>query len=79
MKYEEIKGLPNKELVERYKEERKRYQKMQFQNAVAPLEHPHKLRESRREIARLLTELNIRRADAQYQAYLKLTVNTIED
>jgi hypothetical protein len=30
MNYSEIKELPNKELVERYKEERKRYQTMQF-------------------------------------------------
>jgi len=68
MKYSEIKELPNKELVERYKEERVRYTKMQFQNAVAPLDQPHKLRETRREIARLLTELNNRRHEAQLMA-----------
>jgi large subunit ribosomal protein L29 len=79
MKYADIKALPNKELVERYKEERKRYQKMQFQNAVAPLEQPHKLKESRREVARLLTELNVRRSEAQYQAYMKNNANTIEE
>ncbi len=79
MKYADIKALPNKELVERYKEERKRYQKMQFQNAVSPLEQPHKLKESRREVARLLTELNVRRTEAQYQAYMKNNVNTIEE
>jgi large subunit ribosomal protein L29 len=79
MKYADIKALPNKELVERYKEERKRYQKMQFQNAVSPLEQPHKLKESRREVARLLTELNVRRSEAQYQAYMKNNVNTIEE
>jgi large subunit ribosomal protein L29 len=79
MKYADIKALPNKELVERYKEERKRYQKMQFQNAVSPLEQPHKLKESRREVARLLTELNVRRSEAQYQAYMKNNANTIEE
>ena len=41
---------------------------MQFQNAVAPLDQPHKLRETRREIARLLTELNNRRHEAQLKA-----------
>ena len=61
----EIKELPNKELVERYKEERKRYQTMQFQNAVSPIDQPHKLRESRREIARLMMELNLRRKASQ--------------
>ena len=33
MKFEEIKSLPNKELVERYREERKLLQKMKFQNS----------------------------------------------
>lgn len=75
MKYSEIKELPNKELVERYKEERVRYQKLTFQNAVAPLDQPHKLRESRREIARLLTELNNRR----HQSQLNAAMNTQEN
>ncbi len=68
MKYSEIKELSNKELVDLYKEERIRYQKMQFQNAVAPLDQPHKMRIARREIARLLTELNNRRHEAQLKA-----------
>jgi large subunit ribosomal protein L29 len=79
MKNVEIKGMPNKELVEKYREERKRYQKMQFQNAVSPMDQPHKLKESRRDIARLLTELNARRTEAQYQAYLRNNANSIED
>ena len=79
MKFEEIKSLPNKELVERYREERKLLQKMKFQNAVSPMDQPHKLKESRRDIARLLTELNARRTEAQYQAYLRNNANSIED
>lgn len=71
MKFEEIKSLPNKELVERYREERKKLQKMKFQNAVSQIDHPHKLKETRRSIARMLTELNARRNEAEYQAYLK--------
>jgi ribosomal protein L29 len=37
MKYADIKSLPNKELVERYKEEKKRLTKMRFQNAVSQI------------------------------------------
>ncbi len=73
MKFEEIKSLPNKELVERYREERKLLQKMKFQNAVSQIDHPHKLKETRKNIARMLTELNSRRHEAEYQAYLKTT------
>jgi large subunit ribosomal protein L29 len=73
MKFEEIKSLPNKELVERYREERKLLQKMKFQNAVSQIDHPHMLKETRKNIARMLTELNSRRSDSEYQAYLKTT------
>ena len=44
---------------------------MKFQNAVSQMDHPHKLKETRRSIARMLTELNARRNEAEYQAYLK--------
>ena len=71
MKSSEIKALPNKELVERYKEETKRYQKMKFQNTVSQVDHPHLLKETRKDIARLLTEMNGRRIVAETQAYIK--------
>ena len=73
MKFEEIKSLPNNELVERYREERKLLTQMKFQNAVSQIDGPHKLKESRKNIARMLTELNSRRTEAEYQAYLKKT------
>lgn len=71
MKNTEITSMPNKELVESYREEQKRYQKMKFQNAVSSVEHPHKLKETRKTIARMLTELNKRRIEAETQAYVK--------
>ncbi|MCC7297075.1 MAG: 50S ribosomal protein L29 [Bacteroidia bacterium] len=70
MKSSEIKTLPNKELSERYKEERMRYQKMKFQNAVSQIDQPHKLKETRKNVARLLTELNERLIVAETQAYI---------
>lgn len=69
MKYADIKSLPNKELVERYKEEKKRLTKMRFQNAVSQIEHPHKMKEARKDVARMLTELNARRHEAEMNAF----------
>ena len=69
MKYADIKSLPNKELVERYKEEKKRLTKMRFQNAVSQIEHPHKMKEARKDVARMLTELNARRQEAELNAF----------
>ena len=71
MKNSDIKTLPNKELVERYKEEKKRFQKMKFQNAVSQVDQPHKMKETRKNVARLLTELNARRIEAETAAYVK--------
>ncbi|MBS3915436.1 MAG: 50S ribosomal protein L29 [Bacteroidetes bacterium] len=71
MKNEELKSMPNKELVDAYKEERKRYQKMKFQNTVSQIDQPHKLKATRKNIARLLTELNDRRITSETNAYLK--------
>ncbi len=69
MKYADIKSLSNKELVERYKEEKKRLTKMNFQNAVSQVEHPHKLKVARKDVARMLTELNARRHEAEMNAF----------
>ncbi len=68
MKHREYKDLPTKELVERYKEEKVRLTKVRFNNAVARIEQPHKLKEARKEIARLLTEINSRRIDNEIKA-----------
>lgn len=71
MKNEEIKGMSNKELVTAYREERRRYQKMKFQNTVSQIDQPHKLKETRRNIARMLTELNGRRIQSEIAAFMK--------
>jgi large subunit ribosomal protein L29 len=69
MKYADIKSLSNKELVERYKEQKKRLTKMNFQNAVSQIEHPHKMKVARKDVARMLTELNARRHEAEMNAF----------
>lgn len=63
--------MSNKELVTAYREERRRYQKMKFQNTVSQIDQPHKLKETRRNIARMLTELNGRRIQSEIAAFMK--------
>ncbi len=68
MKNRDIKELPTKELVARYKEEKIRLTKLQFNNAVSKIEDPHQLKEGRKTVARLLTEINSRRIDNELKA-----------
>ncbi len=68
MKYEEIKSTPTRELIERYKEEKVRLQKLCFTDAVSKLDQPSKLKEARRNVARYLTELNARRISFELAA-----------
>ena len=60
MKPSEIKEISTKELIERLDTEKDDYTKLRFNHAVSPLDNPLKLRHSRRNIARLLTELKKR-------------------
>ena len=60
MKKEAINGLSTADLMERIEATRTSYVKMKLQHAVSPLDNPNKLRETRKEIARMLTELTKR-------------------
>ena len=55
-----IKELSTAELKERLETERATYQKMLLTHAVSPLDNPNKIKESRKNIARCLTELRAR-------------------
>ena len=55
-----LKELSTAELKERLETERANYQKMLLTHAVSPLENPNKIKESRKNIARCLTELRAR-------------------
>ena len=55
-----LKELSTAELKEKLENERTLYQKMQMSRAVSPLENPNKIKESRKNIARCLTELRAR-------------------
>jgi len=57
MKNSEIKALTLEELVEKISTESESYGKLKFAQAISPIENPMKIREQRRLIAKLKTEL----------------------
>jgi large subunit ribosomal protein L29 len=57
MKPAEIKKLSVEELREKIKGEKESLQKMKFSHAISPIENPMKIREAKKLIARLKTEL----------------------
>ncbi len=60
MKNKEITGLTTKEIVEKIDTEQLNLTKLRMGHAVSPLENPQRLKEVRRLIARLKTELRKR-------------------
>ncbi|MCK9401235.1 MAG: 50S ribosomal protein L29 [Bacteroidales bacterium] len=64
MKQKVILEMTNEELKERLEEERKQLVKMKLAHAVSPLDNPHKMKEYKSTVARLLTELKRREIEA---------------
>lgn len=62
-KHSEIKSLTEDELKERIEAERENLQKLRFAHAISPIENPMKIRELRKLIARLKTQLNIKQRE----------------
>lgn len=60
MKQSVIVELTTAEIVERLAEERQQLTKLKLNNAITPLENPNKIKEQRRAIARMKTELRKR-------------------
>jgi large subunit ribosomal protein L29 len=60
MKTSEIKELSTKEIVERIQTEEESLVRLRLNHAVSPLENPMKLKEGKRNIARLKTILHSR-------------------
>ncbi len=61
MANKEIKGLSDKELRERITEEKAALNKMKLNHAISPVENPSKIRDNRRNVARMITEANKRK------------------
>ncbi|MDR4989036.1 MAG: 50S ribosomal protein L29 [Bacteroidales bacterium] len=60
MKQSVIREMSTGELLERLEEERKQLRKLNMNHAVSPLENPMKIKDYRRTVARILTELRKR-------------------
>lgn len=60
MKTAEIKKLIDKEIVERLESEKANLAKLKLNHAISPLDNPSQIRETRKTIARLETELRQR-------------------
>ena len=64
MKQKVIEELSTTEIIERLVEEKQQLVKLKLNNAVSPLENPHKIKEQRRTVARLNTEIRKRELKA---------------
>jgi large subunit ribosomal protein L29 len=64
MKQQVILEMTKEELKERLEEEKKQLMKMKLAHAVSPLDNPHKMKEYKATVARLLTEIKRRQIEA---------------
>ncbi len=61
MKSSEIREMNQKELLERLETEKEVYTRLVLNHTVSPLDNPLKIRYTRRNIARLITEIRKRK------------------
>jgi large subunit ribosomal protein L29 len=61
MKASEIREMSTKDLLEKVEMEKSQRAKMRLNHAISPLENTGKIRDSRRDIARMLTILHERK------------------
>jgi large subunit ribosomal protein L29 len=65
VKNTELIELTDKELQERLDNEKDYLSRLKLNHAISPLDNPNKIVESRRNVARIITELNRRRLQAE--------------
>ena len=65
MKAQEIKNLTIEELTGRIAEEKAQLDNLKFNHAVSPLDNPMSIRTTRRNVARMMTELAKRNAEVE--------------
>jgi large subunit ribosomal protein L29 len=65
MKMSEIKEFSTKELEERIETDKNTLVRMRLNHAVSPLDNPMKLKFARKDVARMMTELNKRKSETQ--------------
>jgi large subunit ribosomal protein L29 len=57
MKNSELRGLSLDELKSKLEVEKENYGKLKFANSITPIENPMKIRESRKLVSRISTEI----------------------
>lgn len=65
MKSSEIRELTTQEILERIDNEKTSLVRMKLNHAITPLDNPNKIKQTRGNIARLLTELRKRELNEQ--------------
>jgi large subunit ribosomal protein L29 len=65
MKMSEIKEFTTRELEERIETDKNTLVRLRLNHAVSPLDNPMKLKYARKDIARMMTELNKRKSEPQ--------------
>jgi large subunit ribosomal protein L29 len=65
MKYSEITELTDQELQERLDNEKDYLARLRLNHAISPLDNPNKIVESRRSVAKLMTEVSRRKREAR--------------
>lgn len=68
MKSTEIRELSLKEIEERIESEQSMLVRLKMNHAVSPLDNPNKIGETRKNIARLRTELKVRQDQEQSES-----------
>lgn len=68
MKPSEIREFTDKELEERIDTELSHLTQLRLNHAVSPLDNPNKIKEARKNVARLKTELNTRLKQTKHKA-----------
>ena len=56
-----LKDIPDRELQEKLEQERDKLIKMKMSHSVSPLENPMAIKYTRKSIARILTEISVRK------------------
>jgi len=67
VKSSELIDLPEKELVEKLDNEKDYLIRLRLNHAISPLDNPLKIKDTRRNIAKILTEMNRRKNDTGTQ------------
>lgn len=63
MKASEVRELTTKEIIERVAVEKEQLNKMKINHSVSPLDNPSQIKEMRKSVARLETELQQRKSN----------------